>query len=287
MESRNNWLFRTIIILECLSVIIIGCFLFNSYNKYTKLKKENDSLKKNIDLKDINSKIDFYKNIESIIKEEYDSYYTNINKLENNILEKKTNIKIAYLTFDDGPYDLTTKVLDKLKENNIRATFFVLGKEKYKNTYKRIVNEGHTLANHTFYHNIRYGLYSSTKNFINQVTKLEDFLYDITGYKTTIVRMPGGSSTAGVLKKSIEEELHKKGYNYVDWTCETGDGSRKKLEEKDNFTWYKDTCKQDIIVLLMHDYNEETYKSLQDIIDDLKKKNYIFLPLHNKSVMVK
>ena len=76
-------------------------------------------------------------------------------------------------------------------------------------------------------------------------------------------------------------------YKYIDWNCETGDGSDKKLKEKDTFTWYKDTCKDDIIVLLMHDYNYQTYSNLKKIIEDLKSRNYLILPLNNKSIMTK
>ena len=127
-----------------------------------------------------------------------------------------------------------------------------------------------------------------TLDNINQVDKLENFLYDITGYKTNLVRFPGGSNQAHGLKTSIIDKLHNKGYKYVDWNCETGDGSDARLKQKDPYTWYKDTCSnKKIIVLLMHDYNYSTYTNLQKIIDDLKSKNYIFLPLNNKSIMAK
>ena len=124
--------------------------------------------------------------------------------------------------------------------------------------------------------------------FIYQVKKLEDYLYDITGYRTSIVRFPGGSPTAGKYKDEIVNRLHEMGYNYVDWTSETGDGSSKKLAEKDTWSWYQDTTRdKNIIVLLMHDYNYSTFNNLQRIIDDLKSRGFIFLPLHNKSVMAK
>ena len=145
------------------------------------------------------------------------------------------------------------------------------------------------LANHTYYHNIRKGLYKSKDSFIGQVEKLENYLYEVTGYKTTLVRFPGGSGTAKAfkLKDELTDELHKKGYNIVDWTCETGDGSDQRLKEKSEWQWYKDTCTQDIIVLLMHDYHKGTVDILPNIIDDLRERNYIILPLSNKSMMVK
>ena len=60
-----------------------------------------------------------------------------------------------YLTFDDGPSENTSKILDILKERNIKATFFVIGneEEEAKALYQRIVNEGHTIGMHSFTHN--------------------------------------------------------------------------------------------------------------------------------------
>ena len=77
------------------------------------------------------------------------------------------------------------------------------------------------------------------------------------------------------------------GYKYVDWNCYTGDGSDKLMAEHDAYYWYKDTCKDDILVILMHDYNYSTVNNLDKIIKDLKVRGYILLPLHNKSMMVK
>ena len=290
MESRNNKIFGLIV--TFLSILIIGFaylyFYYKSENRSLLAKSTSLSLVETqvYDIESIDKQIEDYKNIDEAIRNKYDEYYSNIAKLEEKINRGESSVKIAYLTFDDGPYELTYKVLDTLKANNVRATFFVLGKDGVEDRYKRIVNEGHTLANHTYYHNIGSGLYSSVDSFISQVDKLENYLYDITGYRTTLVRFPGGSATAKDLKDGIVTELHNRGYRYVDWTSETGDGSSKKLAEKDTWAWYQDTTRdKNIIVLLMHDYNYSTYNNLQRIIDDLKARGFIFLPLHNKSIM--
>ena len=292
MESRNKTIFRLVVCFLGILIIIVLIFAFLLYNDNNKLKKSIDDISSRVedgyDIVSIDNEISVYQNIDKSISDKYQEYYSNIALLEDKINRGESSVKIAYLTFDDGPYDLTYQVLDLLEDNNIRATFFVLGKDGVEDRYKRIVNEGHTLANHTYYHNIGGGLYDSADSFISQVKKLEDYLYDITGYRTSIVRFPGGSPTAGKYKDEIVNRLHDMGYNYVDWTSETGDGSSKKLAEKDTWSWYQDTTKdKNIVVLLMHDYNYSTFNNLQRIIDDLKNRGFIFLPLHNKSVMAK
>ena len=292
MESRNKTIFRLVVCVLSVLIIIVLFFVFLLFIDNKKLKKNIDDLSSRVgdgyDIASIDNEISVYQNIDKSISDKYQEYYSNIALLEDKINRGESSVKIAYLTFDDGPYDLTYQVLDLLKANDIRATFFVLGKDGVEDRYKRIVNEGHTLANHTYYHNIGGGLYDSADSFISQVKKLEDYLYDITGYRTSIVRFPGGSPTAGKYKDEIVNRLHDMGYNYVDWTSETGDGSSKKLAEKDTWSWYVDTTRdKNIVVLLMHDYNYSTFNNLQRIIDDMRSRGFIFLPLHNKSVMAK
>ncbi len=279
MERRNYLLLRIIVSIELSILFYIILFISKTPIKKLDIQEEN--------YKDIEEKINFYKDIDNQINLKYEEYTDNIAKLEQKVKNKETKVKIAYLTFDDGPYDLTDKFLDVLKKNDVRATFFTLGKRDYIKTYKRILNEDHVLANHTYYHNIWKGLYKSTNNFISQVKQLEKLIYDNTGYKTTLVRFPGGVNTAGKLKNSIINELHKNGYKYVEWTCITGDGSDEQLRQHDTWYWYNKTCKGDIMVILMHDYNYSTYTILDKVIKDLRSKGYILLPLTNKSMMAK
>ena len=283
MERGNHLLLRLIVSFE-IAILYTLIFLLSNHNK--EIIIENPTTYQE-DIDNLEKEIVFYNNIEEEINKLYEEYTDNINKLENMIVKKETKAKIAYLTFDDGPYDQTQKYLDVLKKNNVRATFFTLGKQDYKDTYIRIVNEDHTLANHTYYHSIHNGLYKSSDNFMNQVQKLEDLIYSYTGHKTNIVRFPGGSATAGKYKNEIINKLHNKGYKYVDWNCYTGDGSNELMAKHDAYYYYQDTCKDDILVILMHDYNYSTLNNLEKIINDLKDRGYILLPLTNKSIMVK
>ena len=270
MERRDSKLFGTVVFILVFLIIFVSFLAFLVVTDNMELEDRIKTLSFKVDDKydaePLINDISFYSDMDKRITDKYDEYYSNIALLEDKINRGESSVKIAYLTFDDGPYELTYSVLDLLKANDIRATFFVLGKEGVNDRYLRIVND----------------------SFISQVTMLEDYLYNVTGYRTSIVRFPGGSPTAGVYKDEIVNRLHEMGYNYVDWTSETGDGSSKKLAEKNTWNWYVDTVYgKNIVVLLMHDYNYSTYNNLQAIIDDMRNQGYIFLPLHNKSCMVK
>lgn len=96
---------------------------------------------------------------------------------------------IVYFTFDDGPSKLTPKVLDILKEHDVKATFFVLGEqaEAREDTVRRVAAEGHALGNHTFDHKYRK-LYNSFEQFFSQVKATDEVLKRITGKSVRLLR---------------------------------------------------------------------------------------------------
>lgn len=218
-----------------------------------------------------------------------------LGELEEMIENNETDYKLCYWTFDDGPYARTEKFLKRLDKYHIQATFFttsINGKycfdNKKKRTapfYKKYIKYGHTIANHTYTHGIWKNLYDSKKNFVKAVQKQEDYVYDLTGYKTDIYRFPGGSLTAGSLKKPIIKELRKKGYAWVDWTAQTGDGGALKSTKR-AYKNFKASMGSPIEVLLCHDYSGKTYKAMPKMIKWARKRNYIFAPLFHDSVAV-
>lgn len=113
--------------------------------------------------------------------------------------------KKVYLTFDDGPSSNTDAILDILREYDVKATFFVVGKtdERSKAAYQRIVAEGHTLAMHSYSHNYSE-VYASKESFINDLTSLQEYLYEVTGVWPRFYRFPGGSSNV-VSQVDIQE----------------------------------------------------------------------------------
>lgn len=243
----------------------------------------------------LNQEISKLENIDTEIENKKEQYYKTLKAFEDKVSNKETNYKIAYLTFDDGPYNLTHKYLEILEKYDVRATFFTIGLDKdrcYDNRnvscqelYAKEAQAGHTMANHTYSHLIFNGLYSSTTSFINSVKQHEQLIEEKTGIKTNIVRFPGGIASAGYLKNSITEELRNLGYGWVDWTASNGDGGAvpNSTTAMNNL---KKTINEDIEVILFHDYSYITLSILPEAIEYLRSQNYVLLPLFYESRMI-
>ena len=110
------------------------------------------------------------------------------------LAETESTVKTVYLTFDDGPSDrVTPKILDVLKEENVKATFFIIGKQAETRKYliEREFKEGHTVAVHSYTH--KYGeIYSSAESLIKDIDKCNDVIKSVTGRYSSVYRFPGG-----------------------------------------------------------------------------------------------
>ena len=197
------------------------------------------------------------------------------------------NQKVAYLTFDDGPSKNTDKVLDILKKYGIKATFFVIGNENMKDKYKRILDEGHAIGNHTYSHDYSK-IYSSVEAFFEDFDKLNSLLKEYTGQTTEIFRFPGGShntvsNQAGgsEIIHSIVDEASKRGYKYFDWNVSSGDASvGGGVLSKDTIVnnVLSTTRNRKSIIVLMHDTaaKDTTVEALPEIIEGLAAQGYKF-----------
>lgn len=201
----------------------------------------------------------------------------------------KYSEKKVYLTFDDGPSIFTSEILDILNNYDAKATFFVNGKEddNSKAMYKRIVDEGHTLAMHSYSHD--YGeIYNSLKDFDKDFTKLWNLLYDVTGYEATIFRFPGGSLN-GVSKmdmKQIVKYLNEKSIVYYDWNVINGDATGKPLSKKEAVQNVIEGVESyDTSIVLMHDSQNKraTVDSLPVILKRLTKHGADVVALDEES----
>ena len=141
----------------------------------------------------------------------------------------------VYLTFDDGPSSNTDAILDILKQYDVKATFFVTGKpeEQYKEMYQRIVEEGHTLGMHSYSH--KYDeIYASEEAFEEDLSRLQDFLYDTTGVWSHFYRFPGGSSNqvSTVDMSELAAYMQQQDIYYLDWNVSSGDATGKKVKAR-------------------------------------------------------
>lgn len=196
--------------------------------------------------------------------------------------------KKVYLTFDDGPSQYTSQILDTLAKYHVKATFFVIGKtdDESKELYKRIVKEGHTLGMHSYSHKYEK-IYKSVEDFDKDFTKLWKLLYDTTGYKPSIYRFPGGSENllnSGDSKDYIKY-LNDKSIVYFDWNVLSGDATNKEYTEQqlvDNIL--NGVAEKKRSIVLMHDANtkKSTADSLPKLLDSLISGGATILPLDNK-----
>ncbi|MEE0947059.1 MAG: polysaccharide deacetylase family protein [Acutalibacteraceae bacterium] len=190
--------------------------------------------------------------------------------------------RTVYLTFDDGPCVYTPQILDILKQYNVKATFFVTAqKPEYAYLMKRIVDEGHTIAAHTYSH--LYDIYSSSEAYFDDLDKINKLIYEQTGQLTAIVRFPGGSSNViskkykeGVMSELVPMVLEK-GYTYFDWNVDSGDASTSKPDKiVRNVTGSLGDSNN---IVLMHDMKSAELTALPQIIEYCYSSGYTFAPL--------
>lgn len=181
------------------------------------------------------------------------------------LMRVRTNEKIIYLTFDDGPEeDITNWVLEILNKYNAKATFFCTGANanKYSQTLQSIVANGHQLGNHTYSHINSF--ITPTDAYVSDTEKADNILH------THLFRPPWGSITLSAFLR-----LRKK-YKIVYWSLVSGDTIMKGLELESNMQrLYKKTKPGDIV--LFHSckrHENETKKILPLYLEWLKSNGY-------------
>lgn len=185
--------------------------------------------------------------------------------------------KTVYLTFDDGPSDrVTPKILDVLDEENVKATFFIIGQQAERRDYliKREAESGHTVAVHSYTHNYSE-IYSSPHSLIADIDRCNDVIESITGKRSDLYRFPGGSYG---LREELIAAAAGHGMRYVDWNASTRDaecpGSAGQLFDSAVAT----SAGLDRVVLLSHDstYKTSTPEATRRLIKYYRENGYTF-----------
>ena len=212
------------------------------------------------------------------------------NAKQNKIVERVSHIynsdyRRVFLTFDDGPSkSVTIPILDILKQNNVKATFFVLGSnaERYPEIVKRAYQEGHYIANHSFTH-VYSNIYSSPQAVLDEYNRTEIAIKNAIGdqtYNSRVFRFPGGTSGGKYanIKAEAVNLLNQNNVAHLDWNALTADAAG--LDNVNDMMNYVETTmgNKNSVVILMHDIGtkKSTYELLPQLIQELKEKGYVF-----------
>ncbi|WP_139903573.1 polysaccharide deacetylase family protein [Clostridium thermarum] len=190
--------------------------------------------------------------------------------------------KVVYLTFDDGPIPgITDKILDVLAEHEVKATFFIVGKEVIgrESELRKIYEKGHSIGLHTYSHKFSK-IYKNDEAFIEEMDQTGELVEKLLNYKAQAIRFPGGSDK--ILSYELLDKLHDSGYRIYDWNADLGDGVNGAASvEKLINNAKKIKGDKNNVFLLAHcnSNNKNTLKALPYIIQYYKSAGYTFKPI--------
>jgi peptidoglycan/xylan/chitin deacetylase (PgdA/CDA1 family) len=192
---------------------------------------------------------------------------------------------IVYLTFDDGPCGYTDDVLAVLDKYGVKATFFLTASHPSMFRYiKDIADAGHGIGVHSYTHEY-YQCYASEEAFYEECEKMNDVIEEYTGYRTNILRFPGGSSNTVSAKyvkglmTTLAAGVEERGYTYFDWNVSSGDASSNTSVNSIISNTEKGIKKNRESVVLMHDFKKNTLQALPHIIEWCLENGYELRPL--------
>lgn len=284
MNNEKNFLSYMVFILVCLVVMI--CYSSGIITNISEKIEVNSTLAVNANYKSNNLIDDMEKNSGKII-ETIKSF--NGEKAVSYYITNEIDDKVVYLTFDDGPSVNTRKILDILKKYDIKATFFVVGKEDDESIelYKEIINNGHTIGNHSYSHDYKY-IYTSLENYSEDFLRLQRLLKEKCNYDIEIARFPGGSNNtvSDRYHKDIMVDLSKylieSNVTYFDWNVDSTDANATTMSVESIIREAIKGAKQfNSPIILMHDAPPKTTTvyALPCVIETLKKDGYEFRAL--------
>lgn len=201
--------------------------------------------------------------------------------------------KVVYLTFDDGPSAYTGELLDILARYNVKATFFVTNRNPgYNHFIKRAFDEGHTIALHTSSHNYSQ-VYSSVDAYFNDLNAINETVKNITGNYSYLIRFPGGSSNTvsrnysiGIMS-TLSNMVTERGYKYFDWNVSSSDADGRNHPSSDySNNIINGISGKSMSIVLQHDTNINSIRSVSTVIEYGLSHGYTFLPLDMTSPVV-
>lgn len=184
--------------------------------------------------------------------------------------------KVAYLTFDDGPGKFTAQLLDILKQNDAKATFFLIGSnvKAYPDLVKREKSEGHYVGMHSMSHD--YNKLYKQGGYVNEMTEDQTLIANILGYAPKLTRPPYGSMPG--LTEAERNQVVEKGLRVWDWTIDSLDWKYNKVPvdaaSAKVVQHVLEGAKSNTEVILLHDIHPQSISAVPAIIKGLKEKGY-------------
>lgn len=268
--SPSTWLILILVV----AVIALSIFSVNSSKKVNKQEAEITKLEKKVEKLTPPKGADMF------------SYQKLFPDMKTQLPKKwKKEKKTVYLTFDDGPSKVTADILNTLKKEKVKATFFVVGAGTDHSLMKRITDEGHAIGVHTYSHKYKE-IYESVDSYVKDYNKIYELIKKETGTAPTVYRYPGGSNNVyNILNQSATTaEMFRRGFVPFDWNVDSRDAEAVSVPAE---TIAKNALKgrdKDRPIILMHDASAKTTtaKALKYIIKGYKKAGYEFGALTNE-----
>ena len=281
----NKWKIF-IVVLIVLVIILLSIYGGIKYTKYMQNKKLEKELQKEQEIIEEQKRIQQEKEAKRL---------KNANPLTQEQMGAIENIytseeKRVFLTFNDGPTtSVTPFILDLLKQENIKATFFVLGNRAKSNPdlIKREFEEGHYIANHGYTHKYS-SIYTNSQTVLDEYNYTENCIQEALqnpDYHSRVFRFPGGS--VGGYYKNIKREarsyLRQNGIVSLDWNSLSKDAEGAHTKETLLQNVINTVGNKQSVVILMHDASDKilTYETLPSVIQYLRENGYSFKNLYD------
>ncbi|WP_028243843.1 polysaccharide deacetylase family protein [Pseudobutyrivibrio ruminis] len=280
VARMKRFIVTTILSFMLITFTTLGVLCYQVISLKRELKEISKMVYVSTDVADSNEMVD-----DSILDDVY-----KVDDIDN--IAEEGDIPKVYLTFDDGPSSNTEEILNILDDYNVKATFFVCGKdlELYGDDYKRIVDDGHTIGMHSYSHNFG-DIYSSGEAFAADYMKIHDLILNTTGVDTKYYRFPGGSSNkvSSTSMSTFINYLNEQGAVYFDWNVASGDATSQAFTSEqliDNVM--KDVVKYKSSVVLLHDASNKnaTVEALPGLIESLQEQGAMILPITDETTII-
>jgi peptidoglycan-N-acetylglucosamine deacetylase len=182
--------------------------------------------------------------------------------------------KVIALTFDDGPWPETTaQVLDILKKNNIKGTFFVVGRnvQNHPHLVRRLIAEGHAIGNHTWHH---WYHVMNPEAAAYEIKNTTEIIYQTVGVRTNLFRPPGG-----IMHNGVVDFARNNNYAIIMWSSDSLDYSRPSVQNLVNNVFRN---AQSGGIVLLHDgggNRSQTVQALPELINKFRQQGYSFVTI--------